>query len=122
MVIAYSLWAWAFLPTPAVVYTMGVLRGILGPNAKIKQIIGKRFRVFLDNDVHMDIKCSIKEQSSGDWFVYRLSSSPLSGENLENVALRHGMRLAKDRFMTWVGFDELHHRMILLTKAISTVM
>lgn len=122
MVIAYSLWAWAFLPNPAVIYTMGVLQGILGPNVKIKQTIGKRFRVLLDNNMHMDIKCRIKEQGSGDWFVYRLSSSPLKGENLENIALRHGMRLAKDRFMTWVGCDELHHRTILLAKAMSIVM
>ena len=119
MVVAYSVWAWAFLPTPAAVYTMGVLRGILGPGPEIKQHIGKRFRILLENGVHIDIRCSIKEQSSGDWFVYRLRSSRLIGENLENIALRHGMSLADDRFTTCVGNDELHHRTILLAKAIS---
>ncbi|MHA1928028.1 MAG: hypothetical protein ACTSV2_05530 [Candidatus Thorarchaeota archaeon] len=119
MVLAYGFWSWAFLPTPAVTYTMGILRGIFGQSAKIKQSFGKRFKILLDSGDEITLTCRLREHGSGDWFVYRLESSIIQGKNAEEIALRHGMSLKKKKFVSWVGNDELHGRMLLLAKAIS---
>lgn len=121
MVFAYSFWQWAFLPTPAVNYTLGVLRGILGPKVQIKHRIGKRFRVFLEDGKFVDILCRIREHESGEWFVYRLTSSPLFSTKLSSLALRHGMSVSKDRLTTCISNDELHSRIVLMLRAISLV-
>ncbi len=119
MVFAYAFWSWAFLPTPAVAYTMGVFKGIFGRSVKIKQAIGKRFKILLDDGNQIQITCRLRGNGTSDWFVYRLESSVIEGKNTESIALRHGMSTKKGRFVTWVGNDELHGRMLLLAKAIS---
>lgn len=120
MILLYGFWQWAFLPSPAAIYTRGVLRGILGRNVEINQKIGRRFRVLLEDGKHIDIECRIKEPS-GNWFLFRLSSSRLSGEGLDGLALRHGMSLKDNRFVSSVYNDEFHHRILLLAKAMSFV-
>ncbi|UCE09332.1 MAG: hypothetical protein JSW61_10170 [Candidatus Thorarchaeota archaeon] len=117
MVFAYGFWQWAFLPTPAVSYTRTVLAGIFGRGAKVTQTIGKRFRVFLDGDAYVDVTCRIRGQGSGNWFAYRLTSSPISRTDAEDIALRHGMSVKKGRFTTWISNEELHSRTLLLAKA-----
>ena len=117
MVIAFRFWSWAFLPGPASLFTMSVLRGILGPKASIIQTIGKRFHVTLDNGISFTISCYIQDKGTDDWFSYRLVSSDLQNGNLRDVALRHGFSLKGNRFVSNVSNDELHHRTILLTKA-----
>jgi hypothetical protein len=119
MAIAYFFWSWAFLPSPATIYTVGVLQGIFGSNVKIKSRIGKRFRISIDKNTFIDVLCKIKEHKSDEWFIYRLSTSSLEGKNLKNIALRHGMTFKNDRFTTWVSSNELHHRTILLVKALN---
>jgi hypothetical protein len=117
MVAAFRFWSWAFLPGPASLFTLSVLRGILGPGAIIKQTIGKRFRITLDNGLSFNINCHIQEKGTDDWFSYRLVSSELQNGNLRNVALRHGFSLDGNRFVASVSNDELHHRTLLLTKS-----
>ncbi|MFQ5833496.1 MAG: hypothetical protein ACE5H4_12385 [Candidatus Thorarchaeota archaeon] len=119
MILAYGFWSWAFLPSPAVTYTVGVLRGILGPNVVIRQSIGKRFRIFLEDGTYINLNCKIKDSETGEWFTYQLVTSPISGSNLEEIALRHGMSFMDGRFTTRVSNDELHHRILLLARAIS---
>ena len=119
MLLAYGVWSWAFLPNPAVIYTMGVLKGIFGSKAEIKHSIGRRFRVFLDGGLHIDIECKIKDPDTGEWFLYRLASSLLEADNLTDVALRTGMSVSKGRFESWVSNDEFHHRLLLMAKAMS---
>ncbi|MBD3404599.1 MAG: hypothetical protein GF411_00510 [Candidatus Lokiarchaeota archaeon] len=121
MVFVYGFWSWAFLPAPAVAYTVKTLKGIFGQSTEIKQKIGKRFRINLDSDKYVDVKCRVQEQSSGEWFVYHLRSSPLNPATLEDVALRHGMTIRNNRFTTWISSDELHHRVMLMVKAMSAV-
>jgi hypothetical protein len=121
IVFAYGLWSWAFLPSPAVSYTVAAFRGLFGQNVRIQYRIGKRFRVFLESGRHIDVRCRIKEASSGDWFVYRFTSCPLTGNNLYSIALRHGMSSRNRRFTTWIGHDELHHRALLMAKAMASV-
>ena len=121
IVFAYGLWSWAFFPSPAVSYTQASLRGLFGQNVRVKQNIGKRFRVFLEGGKHIDIRCRIREASSGDWFVYRFTSCPLTGNSLHSVALRHGMSSRKGRFTTTIGHDELHHRGLLMAKAMASM-
>ena len=116
MAFAYSFWTWAFLPSPAAIYTKGVLRGILGPDAIIKQSIGKKFRVILEGGSHIDVNCRIKGPG-GNWFHYQLTSSRLEGDNLGIIALRHGMSLQDARFTSHVSSEELHSRTLLFTKA-----
>ncbi|MFX1262576.1 MAG: hypothetical protein ACFFAZ_10840 [Promethearchaeota archaeon] len=116
LVLVYSFWSWAFLPSPAAIYTEGVFRGILGPDVTIRQAIGKRFRILLDDDRYIDVSCQIKG-TNGDWFSYRLTSSELYGDNLESIALRHGMSVKDNRFTSHVSNDELHARTLLLAKA-----
>jgi len=82
MVLAYSFWTWAFLPSPAAIFTEGVLRGILGSDVTIKQSIGKNFRVLLEGDRHIDVNCRIKG-TNGDWFNYQLNSSKSSMITME---------------------------------------
>ncbi len=117
MVVAFRFWSWAFLPGPASLFTMSVLRGILGPRASIRQSIGKQFIITLDNGLSFTISCYIQEKGTDDWFSYRLVSSDLQNGDLRNVALRHGFSLKDNRFIANVSNDELHHRTILLTKA-----
>ena len=117
MVAAFRFWSWAFLPGPATLFTLSVLRGILGPGAIIKQTIGKRFRVTLDNGLTFNINCHIQEKGTDDWFSYRLVSSELQTGNLRNIALRHGFSLKGNRLVANVSNDELHHRTFLLAKA-----
>lgn len=121
IVFAYGLWSWAFFPSPAVSYTMAGLQGLFGQNVRIKQNIGKRFRVFLESGKHIDVRFRIREASSGDWFVYRFTSCPLTGNSLHSVALRHGMSSRKGRFITTIGHDELHHRGLLMAKAMAKI-
>ncbi len=117
MVFMYAFWSWAFLPAPAVYYTLGVIRGIFGSDVEIKQTIGKRFRILLENGKEVYIKCRIKEYGSGEWFVYRLISSRIDAANIEEIALRHGMSVDKGRFISWVGNEELYGRMLLMARA-----
>jgi hypothetical protein len=117
MVLAFRFWSWAFLPGPASLFTMSILRGILGPNAIIRQTIGKRFRVTLENGLSFNVNCYIQEKGTDEWFTYRLISSELNNGDLRNIALRHGFSLKESRFVANVSNDELHHRTILLTKA-----
>ncbi len=119
MLLAYGVWSWAFLPSPAVMYTMGVLRGVFGSKVEIKYSIGGRFRVFLDDGQHIDIACKTKDIDSGEWFQYRLVSSPMEADNLADVALRNGMSVSNGRFRSWVSNDEFHHRVLLMAKAMS---
>ncbi|MFX0045137.1 MAG: hypothetical protein ACFE8Z_04765 [Candidatus Hermodarchaeota archaeon] len=119
MLLAYGIWSWAFLPSPAVIYTMGVLRGVFGSKVQIKQSIGKRFRVFLNGGLYIDIACKIKEPDTGEWFLYRLVSSPMEGHDLINIALRNGMSFSEGHFSSWVSNDEFHHRIMLMAKAMS---
>ncbi len=119
MVFFYAFWSWAFMPSPAAAYTMGVLRGVFGPKAKITTSIGRRFRVSLSDDEFIDIRCRVKEQGSNNWFVYKFTSHKMSSTNLEEIALRHGMSAKEGRFTTWISHDELHHRSILFAKAIA---
>ncbi|MHA2140037.1 MAG: hypothetical protein ACXADC_18325 [Candidatus Thorarchaeota archaeon] len=120
MVFAYSFWSWAFLPSPAAIYTRGVLRGILGSNVIIKQSIGKRFKVIFEDGRYINVSCRIKEPGGG-WFLYRLASSKMSGNRLDSIALRHGMSLQDGHFTSSVTSDELHHRTLLLAKAMNLV-
>ena len=117
MVIAFRFWSWAFLPGPASLFTMSVLKGILGPYAIIQQGIGKRFKVTLNNGLSFSLSCSIQEKGTDDWFSYRLMSNKLQNGNLRDVALRHGFSLKGNRFVASVSNDELHHRTLLLAKA-----
>jgi hypothetical protein len=121
MALGYFFWSWAFLPSPATIYTMGILQGLFGPNAKIKRRIGKRFRISIDENKHIDVLCKIKDRNSDEWFMYHFLSSSVKGEDLKNIALRHGMTVQNNRFSTWVSSDELHHRLILLVKALSFI-
>jgi hypothetical protein len=119
MVFVYAFWCWAFLPIPAVNYTIAVLRGVFGPGARISQLIGKRFKVLLTQTKWMDLTCQIKEHGSGMWFVYTLTSSPMSSRNLSDIAMRHGMSVLNNRLNAWVSSDELHQRSILMARAMS---
>ena len=117
MVLAFRFWSWAFLPGPASLFTTSILRGILGPSAIIKQTIGKRFKITLDNGLSFNVNCYIQEKGTDEWFSYLLVSSELQDGDLRDVALRHGFTLKGNRFIANVSNDELHHRTILLTKA-----
>ncbi len=119
MMFFYAFWHWAFMPSPAVTYTISILKGVFGQKSKITQSLGKRFRVYVSDTEFIDVKCRIREQESGEWFVYKLTSPIISSEKREDIALRHGMAVRNNRFTTWVAHDELHHRSILLAKAIS---
>ena len=121
MFLIYQFWSWAFLPGPAMTYTYGILQGILGPNAKIKHIIGKRFRVTLEDGLQFEVSCRIKDKSSGEWFLYRLMSPRFVNKNLRDIALRHGFGVKHNRMVANVSNDELHHRTLLLAKAITIV-
>jgi hypothetical protein len=117
MAAVFRFWSWAFLPGPASTFTLAVLEGILGPKAVIRQRIGKRFRVTLENGSRFDVVCKTKQRGTEDWFNYRLITSPLTGRNLRSIALRHGLALKENRFVTTVSSGELHQRTLLLTKA-----
>ncbi len=119
MAAAYKFWTWAFLPSPAVTYTMAVLQGILGSRSTVKQTIGKGFKVTLDNGQVFTVKCWIRERGTDDWFVYRLTSMVFDSDQLRSVALRHGFGVRNGRMVASVGNDELHHRTLLLAKAMT---
>jgi hypothetical protein len=121
MAMVFRFWSWAFLPGPASTFTLAVLEGILGPKTVIKQTIGKRFRVTLENDLRFDVICKTKERGTEDWFNYRLITSPLTGNDLRNIALRHGLAFKENRFVTTVSSEELHQRTFLLTKAMMMI-
>ncbi|MHA2204630.1 MAG: hypothetical protein ACXABC_02130 [Candidatus Thorarchaeota archaeon] len=121
MVFAYGFWSWAFLPSPAAAYTVGVLKGLFGSKAEIKQLFGKRFRVLYNQEHQIDITCRIGGGEPQDWFIYRLRSCSLSGDDLDDIALRHGMSIKDQRFTTWISNDELHSRTLLLVKAMAMV-
>ena len=117
MVVAFRFWSWAFLPGPASLFTTSIIRGILGPQVTIKQTIGKRFKVALENGLSFSINCYVQEKGTDDWFSYRLVSSELVNGDLRNVALRHGFSLKGSRLVANVSYDEFHHRTLLLAKA-----
>ncbi|MFW9958046.1 MAG: hypothetical protein ACFFCT_08245 [Candidatus Odinarchaeota archaeon] len=117
MALVFRIWSWAFLPGPASTYTLAVLQGILGPKANIRQIIGKRFKVTLENGMHFDVICKTKDRIAGEWFSYRLITDPLEGKSLREIALRHGFALKENRFVATVSSEELHQRTFLLAKA-----
>jgi len=117
MALVFRFWSWAFLPGPAAIFTLGVLEGILGPKVTIEQVIGKRFNVTLENGMQFEVSCRTRNRGTDEWFSYRLVTSPLEGNGLREVALRHGFALKNDRFVATVSSDELHQRTFLLTKA-----
>ncbi|MFW9816762.1 MAG: hypothetical protein ACFFEW_12600, partial [Candidatus Thorarchaeota archaeon] len=117
LVVVYKFWSWAFLPGPATLYTLSVLKGILGPKAVVKQTIGKRFKITLENGMTFGINCQIQIEGTDEWFSYRLVSAEIENADLRNIALRHGFSTSKKRIVGNVSNDELHHRTLLLAKA-----
>jgi hypothetical protein len=117
LVVVFKFWSWAFLPGPASLYTLSVLRGILGSKAIVKQTIGKRFKVTLENGMTFGVSCQIKVKGTEEWFSYRLVSSEIQNSDLRNIALRHGFSTRDNKIVGNVSNDELHHRTLLLTKA-----
>ena len=117
MVLVFRFWSWAFLPGPAAIFTLGVLEGILGPKVTIEQVIGKRFKVTLETGMQFEVSCRTRNRGTDEWFNYRLVTSPLQGNGLREIALRHGLALRDDRFVATVSSDELHQRTFLLTRA-----
>jgi len=117
MALIFRFWSWGFLPGPASTYTLAVLKGIFNSKVTVKHSFGKRFKVTFENGLQFDVNCSIKEKNTGEWFVYRLISTQLQCSQLRNIALRHGFGVKNDRIVGSVSNDELHHRTILLTKA-----
>jgi hypothetical protein len=117
MAALFRFWSWAFLPSPAITFTFAVLEGILGPKASIKQVLGKRFKVTLENGLQFEVICKTRERGTGDWFNFRLITSPLQGESLHEIALRHGLGIQQNRFVATVSSEELHQRTFLLAKA-----
>jgi hypothetical protein len=119
LVVVYKFWSWAFLPGPATLYTLSVLRGILGSKAVVKQTIGKRFKVSLENGMTFGVSCQIKIEGTEEWFSYRLVSAEIENSDLRNIALRHGFSTSENRIVGHVSNDELHHRTLLLAKAMT---
>ncbi len=119
MVIIFRFWSWAFLPGPASTYTYTILRGILGEHTRIKHGIGRRFKVTLENGLQFEVSCKINDRSSGEWFLYRLTSSKFKNKHLKEIALRHGFGVKNDRLVANVSNDELYLRTFLLTKAMN---
>jgi hypothetical protein len=117
LVVVYKFWSWAFLPGPATLYTLSVLKGILGPKAVVKQTIGKRFKVTLENGMTFGVSCQIRIEGTEEWFTYRLVSAEIQNDDLRNIALRHGFNASENRIVGNVSNDELHHRTLLLAKA-----
>ncbi|MHA1927927.1 MAG: hypothetical protein ACTSV2_05010 [Candidatus Thorarchaeota archaeon] len=117
VLLIFRFWSWAFLPGPALTYTLAILRGILGTKTTIRHSFGKTIRVTLENGLQFDINCRIKEKGTEEWFVYRLVSSQLQCEQLRNIALRHGFGVKNGRLVANISNNELHHRTFLLTKA-----
>jgi hypothetical protein len=117
MALVFRFWSWAFLPGPATTFTLAVLQGILGPKGKIKQALGKRFKITLENGMQFNVSCKTKDRGSDEWFSYRLVTSPLKGKTLREIALRHGFTLKNNKFVATVSSEELHQRTFLLTKA-----
>jgi hypothetical protein len=117
IVFVYTFWCWAFLPIPAANYTLAVLRGVFGPSPRISQRIGGRFKVSITQKMWMELACRVKEQGSGMWFVYKMTSSPISTPHVGDIAVRHGMSASNGRFNAWVNSGELHQRTILMVRA-----
>ncbi len=115
---AYAFWSWAYLPAPAITYTLGVINGIFGTHSKVKRSIGRAFHVVSHDGIEIDLKCSIKQYGTDDWFVYRLESMPIDSPELEQIALRHGFSTKDRKLVSWVSHNELHSRSLLLLKAI----
>ncbi len=120
MLFFYAFWTWAYLPRPATLYTLAVLRGIFGSKAEIKQTIGRKFSIKLDNGAVIYVRCKMRA-GSGEWFNYQIESQPFYNPRISTVALRHGMHVRSNRFSTWVSHDELHSRLVLLTRAIRLI-
>lgn len=117
LALLFRFWSWAFLPGPASTFTLAVLKGILGSRISVKQSIGKRFKVTLENGMQFEVSCRTRNRSTDEWFSYRLASGPLRGTSLKEIALRHGFALKDGKFVATVSSDELHQRTFLLTKA-----
>lgn len=117
IVLIFRFWSWAFLPGPALTYSLAILNGILGTKTTIKHSFGKKIRVTLENGLQFDVNCRIKEKGTDEWFVYRLVSTQMKCTQLRNIALRHGFGVKNDSLVANISHDELHHRTFLLTKA-----
>ena len=117
IVLIFRFWTWAFLPGPALTYTLAILKGILGSKTTIRHTFGKKIKVTLESGLQFDVNCRIKEKGTDEWFVYRLVSSQLQCEQLRNIALRHGFGVKNDRLVANISNNELHHRTFLMTKA-----
>lgn len=118
IVLIFRFWSWAFLPGPALTYTLAILKGILGTKTTIRHTYGKKIKVTLENGLQFDVNCRIKEKGTDEWFVYRLVSTQLHCEQLRNIALRHGFGVKNNRLVANISNNELHHRTFLLTKAL----
>ncbi len=121
ILLIFGFWSWAFLPGPALTYTLAILKGILGTDTTIRHSFGKKIRVTLENGLQFDVNCRIKDKGSEEWFVYRLVSTQLHCDQLRNIALRHGFGVKNDRLVANISNNELHHRTFLLTKAMMLV-
>ncbi|MGQ4911312.1 MAG: hypothetical protein ACP6KW_04005 [Candidatus Thorarchaeota archaeon] len=119
MVLGYRFWTQAFLPSPATVYTLGVLRGILGPRASIKMTLGRRFRVTLPDGSGFVLRCTIHDRGSNEWFLYHVTSTEINTSDIRSLALRHGFGVKNRRLIGTVSHEELHARTVLLAKALA---
>ncbi len=117
MVLLHTYWTWAFLPSPATLFILNVLRGIFGGSINIARHIGGRFRVWFTRDAYLDIFCHVHDHRSDGWFTFLLRSSPVTGKDVEEVALRHGLSYSHKRLTTHATNEELYGRTLLLARA-----
>ncbi len=117
ILVIHALWTWAFLPSPAVIFVQGILRGVFGQSIPIARHIGGRFRVQFVRDTYVDVACRIHDYGSDEWFTFRLRSSPFVGMGVEEVALRHGLSYSHHRLMTRATSDELYGRTLIFARA-----
>ncbi len=116
--IGFSVWVYNFIPDPIEEYIVSTALGQVNPQFQFHKKFGRRFEIALDNQTKIEIFCRNQESESGEWFVFKLSSSEIENSNLEEIALRNGFSVSENKITGWCSKDELPLKLLLMQRAV----
>ncbi len=117
--IGFSVWVYNFIPQPIDEFVVSTALGQVNPRYQFNRKFGRKYEIIMNgNGTKIEIFCRNQEIESGEWFVFKITSSTLSASNLEEIALRNGLSVHDGRITGWCSKDELPLKLLLMQRAI----
>lgn len=118
LAIGYSIWVYNYIPPPIEEFIVTTALGQANPRTQFIRAFGRKFKIKYNNSEYIEIFCRNQESESGEWFVFKLSSSEIQNSELKEIAYRNGFSVVNNRITGWCSKDELPLKLLLMQRAV----